>query len=54
MVYIHGERPASELSPALVNAHYDSVSTAPGLFPSQPFFKNQGFMLTDNLEIRRY
>ncbi|RPB12645.1 hypothetical protein P167DRAFT_522748 [Morchella conica CCBAS932] len=30
MVYIHGERPASELSPALVNAHYDSVSTAPG------------------------
>ncbi|KAI5838323.1 hypothetical protein DFP73DRAFT_485917 [Morchella snyderi] len=30
IVYIHGERPASELSPALVNAHYDSVSTAPG------------------------
>ncbi|RPB00747.1 hypothetical protein L873DRAFT_739343 [Choiromyces venosus 120613-1] len=32
IVYIHGERPADELSPVLVSAHYDSVSTGYGLF----------------------
>ncbi|KAG0124258.1 hypothetical protein HOY82DRAFT_494226 [Tuber indicum] len=30
IVYIHGERPADELSPVLVSAHYDSVSTGYG------------------------
>ncbi|PWW74989.1 hypothetical protein C7212DRAFT_345614 [Tuber magnatum] len=30
IVYIHGDRPADELSPVLVSAHYDSVSTGYG------------------------
>ncbi|PUU77891.1 hypothetical protein B9Z19DRAFT_1101645 [Tuber borchii] len=30
IVYIHGELPANELSPVLVSAHYDSVSTGYG------------------------
>lgn len=35
-MYIHGERPAKELSPVLVSAHYDSVSTGYGLLISLP------------------
>ena len=35
-MYIHGEHPARELSPVLVSAHYDSVSTGYSLLTLFP------------------